>query len=124
MKVSFTSKSDQAAYAALRLARLSVHNEIDELIRGSNIELPDVELILCPLAFPNDHPNSWKEKIRHNGLRKRISIELPISYEALLKVGPNARATYARWVKSALLSIENKYPQIAPARQLLDRLTE
>lgn len=123
MIVSFTAKADAKVYEALSSARKSVHLEIDELIRGSNTNLPDVELIFCPLAFPKEELHNWREKIRRNKAENWISFEKWIAFEPFLPPGRGARATYAAWVKATMLDAEKKYPELSPARQLFDRLT-
>lgn len=124
MIVSYTAKSDARVYEVLAAVRQSVHHEIDDLIKSCNEELPDVELIFCPVVFPEAELNNWPEKVRRSRVEKWISFEKWLPFEKFLPPGRWARTAYVHWIKTTMIEAEQKYPDLSAARRLFDRLTE
>jgi hypothetical protein len=124
MIVSRTAKVGIKAHKALSAAQKSVHGEIDELLRSSNVILPPLELIFCPLVFPEERKSGWKERVRYNRKESWISFEKWLDYEPFVTPAVEARATYANWIKNTLREFEKKYPELAAVRDLFDRLSE
>lgn len=123
MIVSYTTKCHAAAYQLLRQVGETVHHEIDEMIRSSIDPLPDVELIFCPVVFPAEELTNWPEKMRRSRTEKWVSFEQWLAIEPFLPPGRNTRGAYVAWIKSTIRIGEAKYPELAPARKLLDRLS-
>jgi hypothetical protein len=124
MIISRTAKVAAKVHKALSAAQKSVHLEIDELLRTYNEPLPELELIFCPLVFPEIDLDNWKEKTRRSKTENWISFEKWIDFEPFLPPANDARATYARWVKATVSEAKSKYSELEAVSRLLDRLTD
>ena len=124
MKVSCTSKCDARFYKAFSNARRSVHLEIDELIRGTNEPLPDIELIFCPLLFTEAERHNWRDKTRRHKTENWVSFERWLPPEPFLPPALGARVAYSDWIRVTMTEAEIRYPDLGPARRLLLRLSK
>jgi hypothetical protein len=124
MTYSFTSKVDITAHRALAAARRLVHARMDELLSSSNEQLPDVQIIFCPIIFPKDQLVNWPEKIYQNKRKKWISLEKWLPIESFLSDNVIAQTSYTKWIKSSMKEAEVKFPELVVVRQLFDRLPD